>query len=220
MMTFDATDEKLFQKIGGKEDNASNTAFSTFPTMFPTLWKTNLMLGFRFYLLSANAFNLVGAQILSFGKRLISSTKGKIFTWENICIVLYFHSHIHKYIDNHHSICLLVDVKLPYRNNHLKKKKNSWINPLPSNLVYRPWLLAFLSFLTSFKSLKRHFYIIPITFTGNLSSKYWLSVFFFFFPPTMILNTFLIWMFCHGKDGKRVSLGTALLSPYLVLVEP
>ena len=60
--------KKPFEKIVGKEENASNHHFFPFPTMLSALPKTEIKILATFNL-SANALNLVMSKTLSFGKK-------------------------------------------------------------------------------------------------------------------------------------------------------
>ena len=61
---------KAFENIVGKGENAGSKHFLLFPTMFSTLPNQNFNFLVTFILSSANAFNLDGSKILSYGKEL------------------------------------------------------------------------------------------------------------------------------------------------------
>ena len=66
ILTFNDPTEESFGYTVGKEENAG----SSFPTVFPSLLRIEIIIQATFNLSSANAFNLVTFEILSFGKEL------------------------------------------------------------------------------------------------------------------------------------------------------
>ena len=60
-------EEKPFENIVRKGDNADNQHFLLFPTMFSTLHKTNFEFSVTFILLCAHACKLDQSKILLFG---------------------------------------------------------------------------------------------------------------------------------------------------------
>ena len=62
-----------FENIVGKGENAGNQHFLAFPTMFSSLSdETAIVISATLNLSSTNAFNLVQAKILLYGKELIT----------------------------------------------------------------------------------------------------------------------------------------------------
>ena len=78
MTPFDGPGKEAFEIFVGKGDIACTSNFS-FPTIFSTLSKTELIIFVTFNLSSANALNLVWSKILSCGNGL----KGEILLVTN-----------------------------------------------------------------------------------------------------------------------------------------
>ena len=85
--TFDNPKENEFGQRCGKRRKCLQPAFSPSPTMFSTLLKKEIVILAMLNLSSANAFNLVTSEILSFGKGLTLSktTNFRLFQTERVC---------------------------------------------------------------------------------------------------------------------------------------
>ena len=86
IQTFIDQIEESFENKVGKGENAGNHHFLLFP-VFSTQSKKEIFILAMFYLLSANAFNLITSKILLFGKGLTLSqtTNFRPFQAQRVC---------------------------------------------------------------------------------------------------------------------------------------